>query len=94
MMLLPRKKAVSPDLSQTSNSHPIPIRKLLRRFGGVEMWHVQEGQIPGQKWPAIRYLVSTGDDIRTFDRPHEAWGYFQKLTNAPNKNAPPAPPLA
>jgi hypothetical protein len=92
-MKLPRKEAVSPDPSRTSNGHPIPIRKLLRRLGGVEMWHVQEGRIHGQKWPAIRYMVSTADDFRAFDRPHEAWAYFQQLTNAPNKNAPPAPPL-
>jgi hypothetical protein len=93
-MKLPRKETVSPDPSRTSNGHPIPIRKLLRRLGGVEMWHVQEGRIPGQKWPAIRYMVSTADDFRTFDRPHEAWACFQQLTNAPDKNAPPAPPLA
>ena len=93
-MKLPRKETVSPDPSRTSNGHPISIRKLLRRLGGVEMWHVQEGRIPGQKWPAIRYMVSTAHDVRTFDRPHEAWACFQELTHAPSKNAPPAPPLA
>jgi len=88
-----RPKPVSPDHSRTSNGHAIPLRKLLRRLNGVDMWHVQEGRIPGQKWPAIRYLVSTADDVKTFERSHEAWAYFQRLTNAPNKNGPPEPPI-
>ena len=59
-----------------------PIRKLLRKFGDVGIWWVQDGRIPGEKWPMIHHVVSAGDTERTFERPHEAWEYFRKLTYA------------
>jgi hypothetical protein len=30
----------------------------------------------------IHHVVSAGDTERTFERPHEAWEYFRKLTYA------------
>jgi hypothetical protein len=42
--------------------------------------------------PTIRYLVVRGRSEARFNRPHEAWQYFQQLTGAPNKNDRPEPP--
>lgn len=66
---------------------PALERKLLRNFGEVKMWWVEDGRIPGEKWPTIHYVVSTGDNERTFDRPHEASEYFRQLINAKNGDA-------
>jgi hypothetical protein len=37
-------------------------------------------------------VVKNADDKRAFDRPHEAWRYFQQLTNAPDRDVRPEPP--
>jgi hypothetical protein len=65
---------------------PPLLRKLLRKFGDITMWWVEDGRIPGEKWPPVRYVVSTGDNEKTFDRPHEAWAYFRQLTNVENED--------
>jgi hypothetical protein len=65
-------------------------RTLLRTLTGVELWHAEEKG--DQRRPIIRYVVKRGEGERTFERPHEAWQYFQKLTNAPDKDVRPEPP--
>jgi hypothetical protein len=55
------------------------LRRLLRRFGNIEMWWVEYGGIPEQ-WPTVLHVVSAGGSEKTFDRPHEAWKYFRGLT--------------
>jgi hypothetical protein len=67
------------------------MRKLLRNLAGVQMWQVEEVQPrPGHRLPTIYYDVTTGSLVKTFSRPHEAWEYFQKLTNSPDAPGPPA----
>ncbi len=61
------------------------LRRLLRKFGNIEMWWVEYGSIPREQWPTVRYVVSAGDSERTFDRPHEAWTYFRELTGPKNE---------
>jgi hypothetical protein len=68
------------------------LRRLLRAFGGAQLWHVEEPRKPGQKWPVIRYEVAAGNDIRRFERPQEAWRHFQQLSHAPDKDTRPEPP--
>ena len=41
---------------------PATLRKLLRTFGDIKMWWVEDGRIPEETWPPIRYVVSTGDN--------------------------------
>ena len=65
---------------------PALLRKLLRKIGNITMWWVEDGRIPGEKWPPVRYVVSAGDNEKTFDRPHEAWAYFQQQTTAENED--------
>jgi hypothetical protein len=74
---------------------PKELRKLLRELASVQMWQIEGPRPrPGQRSPTIYYEVTTADGVRTFDRPHEAWEYFQKLTNAPDKMPePPRPPI-
>ena len=68
-----------------------PTSRLLRTLGGVELWHVEDSR-GGKKRPIIRYRVRSASDERTFERPHEAWRYFQQLTNAPDRDVRPDPP--
>src|SRR5215470_4556213 len=70
---------------------PLMLRKMLRSLGSVELWQI-EGRKPRQKLRDIHYVVKVGDCDHTFDRPHEAWAYFQQLTGAPNKDTRPEPP--
>jgi hypothetical protein len=59
-------------------------RKLLRKNGSVEMWQSEAMRSPSQRGHAVRYFVGTaGGDVRSFDRPHQAWEYFQRITGAP-----------
>jgi hypothetical protein len=71
---------------------PKEVRKLLRELAGAQMWQIEEVRPrPGQRWPTIYYEVTgPGGVVKTFGRPHEAWEYFQTLTNAPA--ARPEPP--
>ena len=76
-------------------SKSAPIRaglRLLRSLRSVELWHIEESRKPGQKLPAIHYMVKEGDNEHTFSRPHEAWAYFQQRTGAPSKDTRPVPP--
>jgi hypothetical protein len=70
----------------------LPLRRRLRVLAGVELWHVEEPKMPGQRTPTIHYLVKLGGSEATFNRPHEAWRYFQQLTDAPDKDIRPDPP--
>lgn len=65
-------------------------RTLLRTLIGVELWHVEDRR--DQHRAIIGYVVKKGSREHTFDRPHEAWQYFQKLTNAPDRDVRPEPP--
>jgi hypothetical protein len=68
-------------------------RRLLRELAGVQMWQINEvRQRPGRRPPTIYYEVTSGGGVKTFGRPHEAWEYFQKLTNAPDKMPEPSRP--
>jgi hypothetical protein len=59
-------------------------RKILRRNGTVEMWQSEATRLPSQRGSAVRYFVGVaGADVRSFDRPHQAWEYFQRTTGAP-----------
>jgi hypothetical protein len=62
---------------------PAPLRWQLRALNGVELWQVEELGDQGQRVPIIRYLVVRGRSEASFNRPHEAWRYFQQLTGAP-----------
>jgi hypothetical protein len=63
-------------------------RKILRRNGGVEMWQSEAMRLPSQRGRVVRYFVGVvGGDVRSFDRPHQAWEYFRRITGAPT--APP-----
>jgi hypothetical protein len=69
---------------------PKDVRKLLRELAGAQMWQVEEvRQRPGHRSPAIYYEVTSAGTVKTFGRPHEAWEYFQTLTNAPDARAKP-----
>jgi hypothetical protein len=72
---------------------PKEIRKLLRETAGTQMWQVEEARPRrGQRYPTIRYEVTGPGVAKTFGRPHEAWEYFQALTNAPDARPEPPPP--
>jgi hypothetical protein len=71
---------------------PIPLRRRLRTLNGVELWHVESGEKSRQRTPIISYVVKSVDGERAFDRPHEAWQYFQRLTEAPDRDLRPEPP--
>ncbi len=59
-------------------------RKILRRNGGVEMWQSEATRLPTQRGRVVRYFVGVaGGGVRSFDRPHQAWEYFQRITGAP-----------
>ena len=60
------------------------LRRLLRKFGNIEMWWVEYGGMPEQ-WPTVLHVVSASDSEKTFDRPHEAWTYFRRLTCPQNE---------
>jgi hypothetical protein len=68
------------------------LRRQLRAFADVELWHIEEPKTHGQRVPNIRYLVTRGGSEVTFNRPHEAWRYFQQLTGMPDKKVRPEPP--
>jgi len=73
---------------------PAPLRKQLRSLDGVGLWQIEDPWKQGQRAPSIRYLVVRGRSEATFNRPSEAWRYFQQLTGAPDKDTrPPPPPL-
>jgi hypothetical protein len=61
-------------------------------MAGVELWHIEEPKALGQRNPTIRYLVKRGRSEVTFNKPQEAWRYFQQLTDAPDKDLRPEPP--
>jgi hypothetical protein len=59
-------------------------RKILRRNGSAEMWQSEATRLPSQRGRVVRYFVGVaGGDVRSFDRPHQAWEYFQRITGAP-----------
>jgi hypothetical protein len=62
-------------------------------MAAVEFWHIKEPKVPGQRTPTIRYLVKRGGSEATFNRPHEAWRYFQQLTGAVDRDLRAEPPL-
>ena len=73
---------------------PLPFRRRLRALAGVELWHIEDPKTQGQRTPTVRYFVKAGSSEATFERPHEAWRYFQQLTGAPERDTrPPPPPL-
>ena len=70
-------------------------RKILRKNGSVEMWQSEATRLSSQRGHAVRYFVGVaGEDVRSFDRPHQAWEYFQRITGAPAAppDLPPDPP--
>jgi hypothetical protein len=71
---------------------PLPLRRLLRKLDGVEMWHVEHSRQDGQRIPTVRYVVKNSGDEAIFERPHLAWRHFQQLTNAPDREPRPEPP--
>jgi hypothetical protein len=59
-------------------------RKILRKSGSVEMWQSEATRLPSQSGRVVRYFVGTASgDVRSFDRPHQAWEYFRRITGAP-----------
>jgi len=70
----------------------IPLRRLLRTIGGVELWHIEDGKKRGQGISAVHYSVKHDGNENTFERPHEAWQHFQQLTGAQNRDTRPEPP--
>ncbi len=73
------------DTRKESVDPPKDVRKLLRELAGAQMWQVEEvRQCSGHRSPAIYYEVTSVGTVKTFGRPHEAWEYFQTLTNAPD----------
>jgi hypothetical protein len=46
----------------------------------------------GQRFLTIRYLVKHGGSEVTFNKPYEAWRYFQRLTGVPDRDWRPEPP--
>jgi hypothetical protein len=71
---------------------PLPKRRLLRTFDGVEMWHIEDSKKDGQRIPTVRYVVKNSGDETIFERPHLAWRHFQQLTNVPDRDPRPEPP--
>jgi len=71
---------------------PVPLRRLLRMFNGVELWHLEDAGKVGQRIPTIRYAVKSKSSESIFERPHEAWRYFQQLTQVPDRDVRPEPP--
>jgi len=65
--------------------------RLLRTHAGIELWQI-ESAVNGQKRPAIRYTVKSAGREQSFDRPHEAWQYFQQLTDLLDRDVRPDPP--
>ena len=59
---------------------------------GVELWQIEEPRKQGQRMPTIRYLVVRDRSEASFNRSHEAWQYFQRLTGAPDWDDRPEPP--
>jgi hypothetical protein len=79
------------DNHKESFEPPKEVRKLLRELAGAQMWQIEEVRPrPGRRWSTISYEVTGAGGVKTFGRPHEAWEYFQTLTNAPD--ARPEPP--
>jgi hypothetical protein len=70
----------------------VALRRRLRAIGGVELWLVELPKTQGQRIPTILYLVRRDGAVATFNRPHEAWHYFQQRTNAPDRDTRPEPP--
>jgi hypothetical protein len=72
---------------------PADLPKLLRAVDGVELW--QESPTGrDRKIGRLTYFVKTPVGTRrTFDKPHEAWRYFQKLTGISNVNPVVGPTL-
>ncbi len=59
-------------------------RKILRKNGSVEMWQSEAAPLPSQRGCVVRYFVSVaGGEIRSFDRPYQAWEYFRRITGVP-----------
>jgi hypothetical protein len=71
---------------------PVPLRRLLRMLNGVELWHVEDDRKGRQRIPTIRYAVKSTGNESIFERPHEAWRYFQQLTQVPDRDVRPEPP--
>lgn len=67
------------------------LRRQLRTLHGVKLWQIEEPRQQGQRVPTIRYMVMRGGSKAVFNRPHEAWQYFQQLTGAPDKDDRPEP---
>ena len=68
----------------TERTVPPGARKILRRSGSVEMWQSEAMRLPSQRGRLVRYFVGViGGDVRSFDRPHQAWEYFRRITGAP-----------
>src|SRR5262245_32074655 len=78
--------------SAPSAGPPLPLRRLLRALAGTELWHIEEPRTRAQRIPTMLYLVKRGGREATFNRPHEAWSYFQELTDAPDSDTRPQPP--
>jgi hypothetical protein len=78
------------DHGETTLSPPAARRYLLRELAGTQMWHIAETRPrPGHRLPTIYYEVISASGVKTFGRPHQAWEYFQKLTNAPSARPEP-----
>jgi hypothetical protein len=57
-------------------------RKILKQQGNVQM--SQESFESPRGRLAFRYFVGlTEGPVRSFDKPHDAWDHFQRLTNLP-----------
>jgi len=57
-------------------------RKILKQQGNVQM--SQESFESPRGRLAFRYFVGlTEGPLRSFDKPHDAWDHFQRLTNLP-----------
>jgi hypothetical protein len=66
----------------------------LRALNGVELWQVEELRKQDPRTPIIRYMVVRGGSEASFNRPQEAWRYFQGLSGAPDKDLrPERPPI-
>jgi hypothetical protein len=59
---------------------------------GVELWHVEEPNMLGAGVPTIRYLAKRGSSEVSFNKPQQAWRYFQQLTGVPDRDLRPEPP--
>jgi hypothetical protein len=57
-------------------------RRILKQQGNVQM--SQESFESPRGRLAFRYFVGlTEGPVRSFDKPHDAWDHFQRLTNLP-----------